>query len=141
MGVTGRAELQALIRDLGAIPPAVKRELRPGLRRAAQPALRRAQQNASWSTRIPGATKITTSFGARPGVTLRVDSKVAPHARPIEHDGQPGTFRHPLWGDYEHWKSQAARPFFYRAIEATADQIRDDIGDLIADVAREHGFK
>lgn len=137
---TGRDELKGLIKDLGGIPQEVQRELRPALRRAVQPAVQRVRSNASWSSRIPAATKASTSFGRTPGVTIRVDSKAAPEARPIEHDGRPGTFRHPVYGNREVWVSQAARPFFYRAIEATADQIRDQIGDVIADVAARHGF-
>lgn len=136
----GREELQNLIKDLGEIPPDVRRELRPALRRAAQPALQRIRSNASWSSRIPGAAKLSTSFGHTPGVTLRVDATQAPGARPIEHDGEPGTFRHPVYGNREVWRSQAARPFFYRAIEATADQISDAIGDAVMDVADKHGF-
>jgi hypothetical protein len=135
-----RGQLQALIRDLGAIPPDLKRELRPGLRKAAQPALTRIRSNASWSSRIPGATKLSTSFGNRPGVTIRIDSKAAPHARPIEHDGEPGTFRHPVYGNREVWRPQQARPFFYRGVEATADQIRNAVADLVDGAARRHGF-
>ena len=135
-----RGQLQALIRDLGAIPPDLKRELRPGLRKAAQPAVARIRSNASWSSRIPGATKISTSFGKTPGVTIRVNAAQAPHARPIEHDGQPGTFRHPRWGDREHWYDQPARPFFYRAVQEKADQVTNAIGDAVMDAARRHGF-
>lgn len=138
--ITGRAGLQALIKDLGAIPPAVQRNLRPALQRAVQPAAQRVRSNASWSSRIPRATKVSTSFGRTPGVTIRIDAKAAPGARPIEHDGQPGTFRHPVYGNREVWRDQPARPFFYRAIEATADQIRDAIGDAVMDVANKHGF-
>lgn len=138
--ISGRAQLEALIKDLGAIPRDVQRELRPALRRAVQPAAQRVRSNASWSSRIPAATKVSTSFGRTPGVTVRVDAKAAPGARPIEHDGQPGMFRHPVYGNREVWVSQAARPFFYRAIEATADQIRDAVGDAVMGVARDHGF-
>jgi hypothetical protein len=134
----GRAQLQALIRDLGAIPPDVNRAMRPGVRRAAQPALQRIRQNASWSSRIPAATKLSTS-GVRAGVTIRTDAKKAPHARPYEGlSGSP--FRHPVYGNRENWVAQAARPFFYRGIEATADQIRDAIADVVADAAKRHGF-
>jgi hypothetical protein len=136
----GRGQLQQLITDLGEIPPAVRRELRPALRRAAQPALESIRSNASWSSRIPGAVKLSTSFGRQPGVMIRVDSTKAPLARPIEHDGRPGTFRHPVYGNREVWRPQQARPFFYRGVEATADQIRDEIGAVIDDVAQRHGF-
>lgn len=136
----GREQLQELIKDLGEIPRAVQRELRPAFRQAAKPAVARIRQNASWSSRIPAAVKVSTSFGRTPGVMIRVDSKKAPHARPIEHDGQPGMFRHPVYGNREVWRDQPARPFFYRGVETTADQIRDAIGDVITDVAGRHGF-
>jgi hypothetical protein len=135
----GRAQLQALIRDLGAIPPDVDRGMRQGIRRAAQPALQRIRQNASWSRRIPAATRLSTS-NVRAGVTIRVNANQAPHARPYENNGSPSTFRHPVYGNREVWVSQAARPFFYRGIEATADQIRDAIGDVVTDAAKRHGF-
>lgn len=135
-----RSQLQKLIKDLGEIPPAVRRELRPALRRAVKPAVDQVKRNASWSSRIPAATKLSTSFGRTPGVTIRVDANKAPGARPIEHDGQPGTFRHPVYGNRHVWVSQPARPFFYRAVEATADQIRDEIGDAIERIAKDHGF-
>jgi hypothetical protein len=136
----GREQLQALIKDLGEIPRDLQREMRPAFRRAAQPAAARIRQNASWSSRIPAAVKVSTSFGRTPGVMIRVDSTKAPHARPIEHVGRPGTFRHPVYGNREVWRPQQARPFFYRGVEATADQIRDAIGAVITDVASRHGF-
>lgn len=136
----GRDELQQLIKDLGEIPPAVRRELAPALRRAAQSTVTQIRLNASWSSRIPAAVSISTSFGRRPGVVLRVNSRRAPHARPLENDGRPGTIRHPVYGNREVWVSQPARPFFYRAVEATADQIRDEIADVVTDVAEKHGF-
>ena len=139
-----RGALEDLIRDLGAVPPAVQRELRPALQKATQPTLQRIRQNGSWSMRIPDAVRISTSFGKTPGVTLRVDAGKAPGARPIEHDGQPGTFRRPVYarGDRNTWtwRPQAARPFFYRAVEETADQVRDALGDALMGVAERHGF-
>jgi hypothetical protein len=134
-----RNQLQILIRDLGAIPPSVRKTLRPAILKAGRPVLDRMRANASWSTRIPAAITMRASTTS-PGIRFRVDSARAPHARPIEHDGEPGTFRHPVYGNREVWRDQPARPFFYRAVEAYADQITDRLGEAVMDAAREHGF-
>jgi hypothetical protein len=136
-----RAQLEALIRDLGAIPPDVRREMAPIVRKAAEPVLSQMKANASWSTRIPGAIRVTGGFGASvTGVTFRVDAKRAPHARPYEHDGAEGTFRHPVYGNRENWVSQAARPFFYRAVQQGAEQVTNAVADGVMEVAQRHGF-
>lgn len=134
-----RSQLQALIRDLGAIPPAVRRMMRPAIVKAGRPVLGQMKTNASWSTRIPGATTMQTSSGGAVGVTFRVSAAKAPHARPYEGlSGDP--FRAPLWGDREWWYDHAARPFFYRAVQEKADEIVDALGDAVMQAAREHGF-
>lgn len=141
MGISGRAELQRLIKDLGAIPPDLRRELRPALRKAAHPVLQQMRSNASWSTRIPPATKISTSLaGSGAGVSLRVDAGAAPHARPYEHNGSPGNFRHPVFGHRDNWVPQRARPFFYRALDQKADEVVEAVGDTVREVAARHGF-
>lgn len=133
-----RAQLQLLIRDLGAIPPAVNRTLRPAVLEAGRPVLMRMRANASWSTRIPGAISMRAS-GASAGVQFRVSAARAPHARPYEGlSGSP--FRAPLFGDREHWYPHAARPFFYRAVEAEADQVANRLGDAVMAAAEQHGF-
>jgi hypothetical protein len=134
-----RSQLQNLIRDLHEVPPAIRREFRPIVKKAAAPTLTRMKSNASWSTRIPGAITMRAA-NTTAGVQFRTDAGRAPHARPIEHDGEPGTFRHPVYGNREVWRPQAARPFFYRAVEATADQVRDGIADGLMQIAAQHGF-
>jgi Bacteriophage HK97-gp10, putative tail-component len=136
-----REELLKLIADLGKIPPDLKRELRPALKKAGQPVLAEMRSNASWSTRIPGATRISTSFGgARPGITFVVSSKTAPGARPIEHKGQQGNFRHPVHGDRNVWVAQRARPFFYRAVTDRTEDVINSLGDTVVEIAARHGF-
>jgi hypothetical protein len=133
-----RAQLQILIRDLGAIPPAVHRTLRPAVLEAGRPILAKMRANASWSTRIPAAISMRAS-GTAPGVQFRVSAAQAPHARPYE--GLSGAvFRAPLWGDREWWYDHAARPFFYSAAEQGADEVADRIGDAVMGVAAQHGF-
>lgn len=135
-----RSQLQALIHDLGAIPSAARKTMRPAINRAGRLVLGQMRTNAAWSTRIPGAVSMRAATGGTVGVTFRVNATRAPHARPIEHDGQPGTFRHPVYGNRKVWRDQAARPFFYRAVQDKADQVVEALGDAIEQAAREHGF-
>jgi hypothetical protein len=135
-----RGQLQALIRDLGAIPPTVRKTMRPAVAEAGRRVLAQMKRDSSWSSRIPGAILMRAATGGTVGVTFRVNSGRAPHARPYEHDGAPGTFRHPVFGNREVWVSQAARPFFYRAVQDNADAVVEALGDAIEQAAREHGF-
>lgn len=135
--------LDQLIADLGAMPADLRRELRPAMRRAAQPILTDAKQRASWSSRIPGAIKIGTSFTARkPGVRLVVNSSKAPHARPYEFgSGRNRNLRHPVFGNREVWVEQSTRPFFFPAVRAgQAGAVRE--ADLaVLTTARANGFR
>jgi len=133
-----RAQLQILIRDLGAIPPAVHRTLRPVVLDAGRPVLAQMRSNASWSSRIPAAISMRAS-GKAAGVQFRVSAAQAPHARPYEGlSGSP--FRAPLWGDREWWYPHDARPFFYRAVEEGADEVVERLGDAVEGAAARHGF-
>lgn len=134
-----RGGLVELINDLGAIPPDVRRELPAAVRKASQPVVGAMKTNASWSTRIPGAIRMTPSFSAGAGVTIRVNAGRAPHARPYEGlSGDP--FRHPVFGDRENWVAQAARPFFYRAVEQHGAEVAEAVANSVVEVARRHGF-
>jgi hypothetical protein len=86
------------------------------------------RRNASWSGRIPGAVRAQPFFTAkRAGVRIIVDAKAAPEARPLEHGGNGGEFRHPVFGggnktrDQWTWVEQPARPFFYAALERSVE--------------------
>lgn len=133
-------EIEHLIRDLGKIPKELKRELRPGLRAAGRVVADDAKVRASWSNRIPGATRVSVTFsGKRPGVSVVVNKQKAPDARPFEHGGRDGTFRHPVFGR-DVWVSQKARPFLAPALTAKGDEAAGQITDVVDRVTREAGF-
>jgi len=139
----GRAELQRIIYDLGAISKDLKKELRPAIREGAQPMLQGIKRNASWSSRIPKATRLSTSFsgrGAGPGVSIITDAGKAPHARVYENDGNPGTFRAPLFGNRERWFTHAARPFFAPAVRKYGPEVVEAIDKRISEITARHGF-
>lgn len=135
--------LSKLARDLRGVQPVLLKELRTGIRKAAEPIKRDAQANArQFSRRIPGAIGITAQFPARGArVTLRTNAKRAPHARPIENDGRQGAFRHPLFGDRDHWVAQAAHPFFFKAVAGRQRQTVNDIEKVADVIIRKAGFR
>jgi hypothetical protein len=138
-------EIERLQRDLGEIPKELRRRLRPALREAGEDLAGQARSNASWSSKIPSATKVRVSFAKRrPGVSVGVDKKLAPNARPFEHGGEPGSFRHPVYpvpGRRVAWVSQVARPFLAPAAEAKEDQAVGKIADAVDRTTREAGFR
>lgn len=116
---TGPDALRRLADNLGDVPADVRTGLRRQLVKAAQPIVADARARASWSTRIPRSIGIRTSFtGPRPGLYIRARASIAPHARPFENLGEPGTFRHPVFGDRDRWVTQRARPFLFPAARA-----------------------
>lgn len=134
-------EIRRLIDDMGKIPKELKVKLRPELRAAGQIVRDRARVNASWSTRIPAATRVSIGFTKRnPGVSIVVNRRRAPGARPFEHGGTEGTFRHPVFGHRDRWVTQKARPFLYRAAAEEAPEAERRIAAAVDKVTREAGF-
>ena len=133
-------ELRQMYRDLKGVEGNLRVELRRGIKEAAQGVLDAAKAEASWSKRIPAATKLKVSFSARStGVSVEVDGKKAPHARPIDHAGKSGTFRHRVFGT-DTWVEQPARPFFASAVDSRSPEIERRISQIADDVARKAGF-
>lgn len=75
-------ELKSLDREFAT---AIRKQVRTAVSEAGAAVLGQARSNASWSSRIPAATKLTTSYSAkRAGITIRTSKTRAPHARPFE---------------------------------------------------------
>lgn len=141
------SDLKKLIFDLAKISKEIKSELRKGMRKVATPTLHKMQKNAGWSTRIPGSTKLGTGFTKRfTGIKIETDRNVSPHARPYEHHGEPGTFRHPVFADDTQprntwtWVTAPARPYMYPTAVEDLPEIGGRMLDLCTDVALKNGF-
>jgi hypothetical protein len=138
----GTQDLRDFIRDLGKMDPELRREMRPMLRTSAEKPLQQARLNASWSTRIPRATKVSVSLAAKKaGVSIRTSRKLAPHARPYEHGGDAGRFRHPVFGNRNVWVYEPARPFLARAAEPWLKDADENIGKVVDLVSARFEFK
>lgn len=134
-------EIKRFFRDFKKMPDGVRKQARPMLRQTAQEPLADARKNASWSTRIPGATRISLRFSRRfSGVTLYVNRRKAPHARAFENQGKPGQFRHRVYGK-DVWVNQSARPFFYEVSGEWHSNVIKNLGEVVDQVTRDHGFK
>lgn len=149
LAVTVQApDLHALYVALKAIEGNLQVEMRRGIKTAAQPVVDRVKSNASFSSRIPGAVKTKVSFAAKSaGVTVYVDAGMAPEARPLEHGGKGGTFRHPVFADQSRqtrggytWVSQKAHPFFGSASVAEDSKITAAINAICAAVEQKAGL-
>lgn len=135
-------DLHALYVDLKNVEGNLRVELRKGMTAVAKPIVAAVQREASWSTRIPGATKAKVSFAAKSaGVAITVNSKTAPEARPLENSGNSGSFRHPVFGDTTSWVSQPAQPFFWAGVKAADTAIDKAMLAVMDAVAAKAGFR
>jgi hypothetical protein len=133
--------LVVIARDMRALPEEARKAVRPALRKAGMVVAREAMVNASWSSRIPGTIRVVTSFRVnREGITVRAGGSAAPHARPYEHLGEPGAFRHPVYGNREVWVSQTARPFLFKAARSTEGTVTEMVLETMDEVAQSLGF-
>lgn len=120
-----------LIRDLEHFPRDLRQHIRPAIQRSGHDLLRRARANASWSTRIPAATRLSVRFSRNPGVDVITDGRRAPHAATYENEGRPGTLAHPLFGNRSHWYRFRARPYLGPAMDAEAPHTVAQIADAV----------
>lgn len=133
--------IRELARAWGKVPTTLRRELRPAMRRAGEELRGDMRKRASYSSRIPSAIRMTTSFSARGGgVKFRVDARRAPHARVLERGNMRGRathFRHPVFGDKETWVTQPTRPFFFPALVAGRARMKEQIRGAVRTSLRE----
>ncbi|MEV4096971.1 HK97 gp10 family phage protein [Streptosporangium saharense] len=135
-------EIRKLVKDLGKIPPELRKQLRPALKAAAEPIVTDARGRASWSMRIPGAITLSVRMGARnPGVSLRVRRAKAPHGRPYEGITGRTSLRHPVFGHRDRWVTQPTKSFLAPAAEAGMDGVLGATAAVVDQVAREQGFR
>jgi hypothetical protein len=135
------SEIRKLIADLGRVPAELRSELRPAIQAAAQEVLQEARSRASWSSRIPGATRIAVRFtGKAAGASVVVSAARAPHGRPYEHLGAAGTFRHPVYGR-DVWVTQRAKPFLFPAAKAKRERVAQEIDRAVEQALRRTGWR
>lgn len=149
-----KTDLYALTKRLEGVDRKLATAMKREFRRVAEPIRARVAAEASWSKRIPQATKVSTRFTAKTqAVIVTVNRKQAPHARPLEHEGQEGFFTHPIpvhaagtrrgrlrQAVKSHEVKQKARPFFAKAINSEDSRIDAAIEAVARDFEKQAGF-
>lgn len=126
-------DMRRLYVQLKGVEGNLRVQLRRGIKTAAQPIVDAAKSNYSgWSPRLAGGVKVKPSFSGKSAGVYITNSLRG--ASPIEHGGNAGTFRHPVYGHRNSWATQAANPSFYRAGQqgegaatAAIEQVMNDI--------------
>lgn len=137
---TGNA-IRRMIRQHGRFPEELRKRLRPKMTALSGPLLMDARRRASWSTRIPAALRIATSFTRRQaGVSLVANRRRAPHARAYEGITGNDTFRHPVFNDRERWVEQRTRPFAQPAADLHSARVVRAVNDAVDEAARAAGY-
>lgn len=133
--------LSALAADLKRANPLMRLSLQRRMRGALDVTKAAVREEASFSSRIPGAVRGRISYPAS-GVRARVivDAAAAPHARAINNAGRPGLFRHPVYGNRNVWVPQRANNFIDRAAQRSARRTQFLIAGVYDDFTRAAGF-
>lgn len=107
------SELKAFSLFLKGVEVSLQREFLKSLNTAGEVVAKKAKANASFSHKIPQTIKVRRR-GTR--VNVIAGGAKAPDAVPLEHGGQSGTFRHPVFGSpTTPWEEQPAHPFLVPA--------------------------
>ncbi len=133
------SDLKKLAADLRKAEPELLKELQTALKGAAVTVAVEARLIAGfYSSRIP---KTIRPFARGLTVGVRAGGASAPHAVPFEHEGVPGTFRHPVFGNRDVWVSQAAHPYLLPALVKETDNVERAVEAAIDGVLLKAGFR
>lgn len=98
-----------------------------------------AQSKASFSSRIAGSIKVSSTAK---GVSVKAGGPTAPHAAAFENRGVFGKFRHPVFGQRDQkWAEQDAHPFLTPAGEEHEADLVDAAIQGVDDWVTEIGFR
>jgi hypothetical protein len=123
--------LTQLTKDMRGVSKTLASGFTKAIKAAVQPVVTQARANASFSDRIPGSIRATSTSGkANVSVKVVAGGAKAPEAAAFEHQGTPGTFRHPVFGTNT-WVSQAAHPFLFPALTSQAEDIASAVEEAI----------
>jgi hypothetical protein len=149
--------LSRLTHDFAKAPLSVRKAVYKSVRAVAQVVADDAKMRASFSSRIPETIKVRGS-----GFRLKVvaGGEGAPDAAPLENNGNPGKFRHPVFevsganggggrwhgkrrnapkaglsrrGGIAPWVDQQAMPFLAPALDAHREEVVRVLTDAVHD--------
>lgn len=125
-------------RTLRRMQPALRKELNKALRSDVARIVLVAKGNASWSKTIPGAISPTVTTT---GAGIKINGTKSPIGPLYERGNRGGPWRHPLFGNTDHWYSQSPRPFVAPAIAENTTTIVSSMEQAVNLAAHEVGLK
>lgn len=124
----------------GQLPRAVRLKMAKDLRTVGRTIATEAVAAARFHI-DPDVLKVRTRG---PSVRIQVTkTEPKPHAgkaHAFEHSGEPGQFRHPVYGNKKRWVSQEARPFLTPTAEVRFGWAYARIGEIVDGAFRDAGF-
>lgn len=141
--VTGGEQLAAVGRDLAAAGPKFRYRLRRNIVVAASPITSEAKSGYSGYCALGGALAAATTTSVRTtgrsvGVTVRVNASRLPEGK----QGLPPLvegfvdWRHPLFGNRDHWYAQNARPELKPAVDRHLPAVQVGVIAAVEETAR-----
>lgn len=127
-------QLVKLARKLEGAPPRLSRDVRGRFRAIGRIVGDAARDEAGWSSRIPDTVKVRVTANA---IVIEAGGPDAPHAALAE---LRGTWRHPLFGDKEHWYSETKPKFLTPAYEKSQAEVGEEMVRAIETTLHDLGF-
>lgn len=141
-------ELPILMKQLRQVDVALSKEAKKNIRRAERPAIQAMSQSAAAAGMMKAsrAVKPANRFtGKSATLSIKVDAKIAPNARPLDRgsQGSGGRYdRHPVFGASHwtragwHWVDQPLRKFFDRGSVAAFDACEKEMDEALGAVVK-----
>lgn len=147
--IEGGRDLARIAKELRAVGEVeLRKKMVRDLRAAAKPAVGRVRRaiaaipshhDGTLRGEMKRATKLTVrSTGSQAGIVIRVDGRKMPEGKgslPSVMDGRK-RWRHPVFGNTDAWVSQAAHPFFDKAVEPTKAEFAAAMKATSEEIAR-----
>lgn len=132
--------LKRLQVSLRAASRDVRREWRNGLKSVGETVANDARALAEpHSKKVAASIHVRTS--GRAGVAIVAGGPQLPIAALMEGHGVPGSWRHPLFGNREHWYEQQRHPFMFPAYEAKKHEVGARLQTYVAKGIRHGGLR
>ena len=135
-------ELPILMRQLRLVDKDLALQAKREIRKAEKPAVQamRASAASAGMMKATRAVKLSNRFtGGAASLGLRVDSRIAPNARPLDKPNHGGFNRHPVFGSRRNWGDQPARYFFDRGANAAFTACQDGMEAALTSVVQHLG--
>ena len=114
---------------LGRAPSEINARLSTGFARAGQLVAGKARGGA-----VPAGTTVSSFPLGIHGARIHASNVHGGGTAALEHHGDPGTFRHPVFGLRSVWVSQKAQPFLHPALRESESEVRAVIEDAMREV-------